>query len=359
MHSRIHSFLVLLFSSHLIIGQNASSDTLIVGYKISAPFVYKQNGELTGPTAWLWEEISDEYHLPFILVEKPLDSLLLGLSSGSIDLCISPLTITSERAKVMDFSPPYYIAHSSILSSALSTLERSMLFVRSFISLNFVRALGALAFVIFIFGIMVWLFERKGNKEEFGSGFKGLWSGFWWSAVTMTTVGYGDKSPKTLGGRVVALIWMFTAIIIISGFTASIASSLTVNRLNFTQNDIEDFKEKRLGTINDSSTETWLKNNFYTNTVAYPNLNSLTDALRKKEIDAIAYDRPILSDYIRVDTLKDLELLPLTFNAQFYAVGYNRSLPDTLKDIISTSILENTERMDWQVQLAEYGLEME
>ena len=94
--------------------------------------------------------------------------------------------------------------------------------------MNFVRALGALVFVIFIFGMLMWMFEKRDNKQEFDKGLKGIWEGFWWSAVTMTTVGYGDKAPLSFGGRVIALVWMFAAIIIISGFTASIASSLTL-----------------------------------------------------------------------------------------------------------------------------------
>ncbi|MGO2102628.1 MAG: ion channel [Psychroflexus halocasei] len=44
----------------------------------------------------------------------------------------------------------------------------------------------------------------------------------------MTTVGYGDKSPLSLGGRIVGLIWMFMAVIILSSLTAGIASALTV-----------------------------------------------------------------------------------------------------------------------------------
>ena len=94
-------------------------------------------------------------------------------------------------------------------------------------------ALVALALVLMVAGFCIWLFERRQNAAQFGEGSvaRGLGDGFWWSAVTMTTVGYGDKAPKTFGGRVVALIWMFVSLIIIASFTASIAASLTANRL--------------------------------------------------------------------------------------------------------------------------------
>ena len=74
--------------------------------------------------------------------------------------------------------------------------------------------------------------ERRHNHYQFVDLPVGgaCWT-LWWSAVTMTTVGYGDKAPKTsLGKKSIAIIWMFTAVII-SGFTATIASTLTVNSL--------------------------------------------------------------------------------------------------------------------------------
>ena len=87
----------------------------------------------------------------------------------------------------------------------------------------------------------MWLFERKRNKEMFGQGIKGLGAGFWWSAVTMTTVGYGDKAPVTAAGRTIGFIWMFAAILLISGLTASIASALTVSSLDSKIENADNF----------------------------------------------------------------------------------------------------------------------
>jgi hypothetical protein len=45
----------------------------------------------------------------------------------------------------------------------------------------------------------------------------------------MTTTGYGDKAPTTVGGRILAILWMFTALIVTAGFTAQLAASLTAD----------------------------------------------------------------------------------------------------------------------------------
>ena len=48
--------------------------------------------------------------------------------------------------------------------------------------------------------------------------------GVWWAIVTVTTVGYGDISPTTTEGRVIATCLMLLGIGVIGAFTATVAS---------------------------------------------------------------------------------------------------------------------------------------
>ena len=52
------------------------------------------------------------------------------------------------------------------------------------------------------------------------------WNGLWWAVVTATTVGYGDISPSSVGGRIVAAILMFTGIGLLSTMAATITAFL-------------------------------------------------------------------------------------------------------------------------------------
>src|SRR5262249_57318427 len=81
-------------------------------------------------------------------------------------------------------------------------------------------------------GVLVWRFERRpragGQAHE--SAVTSLFDGLYWAVVTMTTVGYGDKTPKTGGGRFIATLWMLTSLALISLVSTTLLSRMTPPR---------------------------------------------------------------------------------------------------------------------------------
>jgi voltage-gated potassium channel len=73
--------------------------------------------------------------------------------------------------------------------------------------------------------VLVLEFESKSPAANIHTG----WDAFWYSVVTLTTVGYGDRYPVTFGGRVTAMFIMFLGVGII-GVLASILSSVLVGK---------------------------------------------------------------------------------------------------------------------------------
>ena len=51
-----------------------------------------------------------------------------------------------------------------------------------------------------------------------------FWTGVWWAVVTVTTVGYGDIAPATLGGRLLAVLLMLCGLGLLATLAASISS---------------------------------------------------------------------------------------------------------------------------------------
>ena len=89
---------------------------------------------------------------------------------------------------------------------------------------------------------------------------KGIWEAYWWSVVTVVTVGYGDKAPIGVAGRIIATIWMFTGVLLVSYFTASVSSALTVQQLETSIQGLEDLNGKRVATVEGSTAAEYLAN---------------------------------------------------------------------------------------------------
>lgn len=69
-------------------------------------------------------------------------------------------------------------------------------------------------------------FELSKNDQ-----FANLWDTFWYAIVTVTTVGYGDKTPITVGGRIVGLLLMGMGVVLVAAVTGQIASFLVEQQM--------------------------------------------------------------------------------------------------------------------------------
>lgn len=79
--------------------------------------------------------------------------------------------------------------------------------------------------------------------------FKTLWDGIWWAVVTVTTVGYGDLTPKTVEGRVVGMVLMFVGISFLSLLTAAIASRFVKQERSEEREEAEQQREEMMDTL--------------------------------------------------------------------------------------------------------------
>ncbi|MEX2528642.1 MAG: ion transporter [Gemmatimonadota bacterium] len=67
--------------------------------------------------------------------------------------------------------------------------------------------LGASAIMVYLASVGIYYFENPVQPKAFASVFHAMW----WAMVTLTTVGYGDVYPLTLGGR------LFTGLVLVVG----------------------------------------------------------------------------------------------------------------------------------------------
>ena len=329
---------------------------LRIGTKEAPPFAMKRGDgdRWTGLGIDLWEHVAEELELEYEFVERDLDALLSGVESGTLDAGIAALTITAERERTMDFSYPYYSTGLAVAIPQQSDLAGWFLVLERFASLEFLSVIAVLALVLLGAGFLVWLFERRQNPDMFGGGFaKGIASGFWWSAVTMTTVGYGDKAPATLGGRIVGLVWMFMSVIILSGFTASIASSLTVGELGTSIRSLSDLRRDRVGAI-EASTGAQVLQSEGIRSREFDSVDAGLSALAAGEIDAFVHDAPMLRYALGQRFSEQLQLLPQTVGRQDYGIALPQR--SELRETMTRVILHYLKSDDWAQLVAKYQL---
>jgi hypothetical protein len=76
--------------------------------------------------------------------------------------------------------------------------------------------------------------------------------------MTMTQRGAGSFGPRTLPGRIVAVLWMIGSIVVIAVFTAGITSVLTIKHLQGAVHGSGDLSAVRVGAVAGASTESTL-----------------------------------------------------------------------------------------------------
>lgn len=357
---RVYVVLLVLLLKAFI---SNAQDTLQIGYYYSPPFVETTElGNRLGVSKWVWDKIMHDQDIVYQWVdfsdeEKPLKSILESLKNQTIDACLNPLTIHPDRIDYIQFSQPYFVSNLTVVQPKNSSWQNMMSVLKGFFSINFWRTVAVLFVVLFIFGLLVWLFERKHTKSDFHPSFKGIFHGIWWSAVTMTTVGYGDKSPKTIGGRIVALIWMFSAIILISGFTANFTTSLTLSKIESSTTSFESLKDKEVATVEGSATDTFLSQQFFRTIKTYPTLQKALLAVDNELVDVLIYDEPFIRYWMHeTDKYSNVEISSLRFNVDLYGIGFRKGVPSELITEINHKIIHMRETADWKMMLLQYHL---
>jgi len=107
-------------------------------------------------------------------------------------------------------------------NAATRRLHCAMLIAREEIILY----LFATAILLYLAATGIYYCESEAQPDAFGSVFACLW----WSVVTLTTVGYGDVYPITLGGRIFTFFMLLIGIGVISVPAGLIASALSKAR---------------------------------------------------------------------------------------------------------------------------------
>jgi polar amino acid transport system substrate-binding protein len=307
------------------------------------------DGSISGVSVDLWRRVAEHMERHFKLIPvSDMESVLRGLEQGRFDAAIGAITITPEREERVDFSYPTHRSGvavalrketgplSALMSYGAAVAELSLLIV-------------AIVAMLILIGIAMWFVERpvRSGVQGSESSVVTLRDGLYWAVVTMTTVGYGDKTPKTTIGRVVAILWMLGSVVLVSLLSTSLVSRLTAERVETRDLSASiDLSGKKLAAVAQSSGAEYL-DELHLQYIKFRDLPEALDSLAAGRSNAVVNSVGALQYFISKRYSKVLEMPQGLLAPAYMAVA----LPahSSLKRPIDRALIKITTGSEWRM----------
>jgi len=319
--------------------------TVKVGVVGNPPFtIYgEESTEITGISLDVWQGVADSQNWRSeYFPQNSISQGIKAVADRQLDILIGPISITPERAAMdgIAFTQPYFNSGVGVMIPG----EPQRLWERlsPFFGLAALSSAGILTLLLFIVGNLIWLTEHRQNPEQFHPHYpEGVQNGMWFALVTLTTVGYGDRSPKTKLGQLVAGIWMLVALLSFSSITAGLASAFTtaLSEANTTPlfTSTHDLKHKNVAVVRDTTAVDWA-NYYQADTVLAGNLAGAVALLERNRVQAVMFDRPALVYYTQQHPDKNLKVTEIRVSLEPYGFVLRENSP--LKKTINVQLLD-------------------
>jgi ABC-type amino acid transport substrate-binding protein len=288
------------------------------------PFVIYQDKEYTGFSIELWEKIAESLGLPYELYGvNTIAKLLDEVERGAADVAIAGISITAKREQVLDFSHAFFATGLQIMVPEGSGSVIGEVVSRIFsviLSRELLYGVAIFLVVLLIAAHVIWVLERRQNPQFPRGYLQGLWHSIWWAVVTVTTVGYGDKTPKGNIGRLFGLVWILAGYFVFAYFTASVTTTATVQELLGTIDSPRDLFGKQVATVEKSTAADYLAGQGI-EAVKVEHVDQAYPFLESGKVDAIVYDAPVLQHHASRNGKGKVKVVGLLFEEQNYGIA--------------------------------------
>ncbi len=264
-----------------------SSSVTVVTTEL-APFVERSPaGAADGFYFEIWEDVAQSLDLDYeVMWTDSFDEMLSELEAGRADVAVAPLAPTSAREPRFDFSSAVITSGPQL--GAHDRTRRGVSLISTLLSSGALRVVLIAMLGLVILGHLIWLVERRDpDISDFHPTWpRGVFDGMWWAAVTVTTVGYGDMSPKSWRGRTVGLLAMFASLFLVGAFVSQVTADLSRARDELQVENLDEIDDQRIGTVAGSTFETYLVDRDFA-IQSYDSQAAVFDAAEAGEIDFV------------------------------------------------------------------------
>jgi ABC-type amino acid transport substrate-binding protein len=320
---RLFVLTVALFVGGPASAQQEPNDTgaATVGVYVHPPFVTKSGDGYGGMAIDLWELAAGRLGVASRYVEyENVGALVDATASGSVDVAVTNMTVTRERAERIDLTHPWFDAGQRVLVRQDGGIGTGDL-LRGLNESGHLQTYAGIALVIVIATFLVTLFDRR-----FDDSFPKRWrDGMAESFYTVMSVATSGKAPARKNlfgwvGRIWQGLWLVCGIAVLAYVTSSVTSVMTTLSLTNQINSVADLPGRVVGVQPGSVSEDYARRAGL-NARPFQHIEEAANALAAGAIDAVLGDAPVLEYYAHTNPARGLAVVGPLFAPDKYAFG--------------------------------------
>ncbi len=299
------------------------------------PFSMSEGGRETGFSLELWHTIAQELNLDYEIVRYDnFSRMLAAVETRNVDLAVANISIKASREQVLDFSQPIFDSGLQVMVPVKSSGTSSLF--KAILSVDLLLAVLLAFAMLFGGGMLMWRLERQAQPYFDRPMKEAMFPSFWWALNLVVNGGFEERVPRTIFGRMFAVLLVISSLFIVSVFVARITSVMTVDAITHNVHSTNDLYGKSVGTIQGSTAADFLG----ARDIAYSgfeDLHGLLAAFEGEQLEAVVFDAPILAYYVLNDGAGIGELAGSVFLRESYGIA----LPSDsdMREMINLEIL--------------------
>jgi polar amino acid transport system substrate-binding protein len=279
---------------------------------------------------------------------KTVKGILDDATTKRADAAAAAISITADRADVVDFSQPILNAGLQIVVPA-GAIERSQPGLSDFLKLLFSKTMAVWLLAAFALTVIpahiIWVLERRhADSMVSKSYFPGIFQAFGWGLGMLAAA--PDDAPRHWQTRTLGVLWAFVSIIFVAYYTATLTANLTVEKFDSQIGSPTDLVGRTVCTIADTTAATYL-NEIGVNFTGAPRLEDCYAGLKNGDYEAVVTDAPLLQYYVAHDGAGVGEIASPIFQFEDYGVAF--PLGSDLRKQFDDALLSIRENGDYEI----------
>lgn len=290
------------------------------GIYLNPPFVMKDTaGYYTGMAIDLWKLAAEDLNLrPEYIEYNTWSELMHAIISGDVEIGVSSISVTYERAKILEYTFPWYDSGLRIMvktsgnSSIWTELRRN----------GHLQAYLWITLALIVLTVVLTIIHRR-REPDFPRDWTEGFSESLYRLVLAIKTGVVNNQNYSWIGKVLAVFWMLTGIGLVAYVTSSITSSMTTIALTHDIHSLNDLPGKRVGVLEGTIGEEYMQARGVP-TIPYNNIEQAAEALSNNDIDAIVEDAPVLEYWSFNNADKQFRIVGNIFHPDKLAFASNK-----------------------------------